>query len=267
MPSSPELAWPQSAWIDDGERRFVARLERASPCESAVTRLIQGIYDREPGSARGILRHRILATAAQPSEMCWGMVKLAAKRMKCGVSESALAPGRELIELGPVALAPGICGEAIARIAGESPMALARRLAASIRLKGSRWASDRPIAAVLESAEGAILGWAVNSSASNKTLHAEVNLIQSYCRKHGKLPRGSRIHVTLKSCKMCAGMIWSAAEDPLSIRVFFDQDDPGPKARRTVLNPGSFERVRAAKADGRAEALHASVELAGNLLS
>jgi len=117
------------------------------------------------------------------------------------------------------------------------------------------------IAALLVSAEARILAWAVNSSARNKTLHAEVNLVQSYCRRTGApLPAGARIYTTLKSCKMCAGMIWSAARDPLSLRVFFGKDDPGPKARATVLSANSFERIRVAQAAGRPELAQARVE-------
>jgi hypothetical protein len=59
---------------------------------------------------------------------------------------------------------------------------------------------------------------------------------------------------------MCAGMIWQAAADPLSIRVFYDQDDPGPKARLTVLGAGTFERLRAARVAGRPEWIKIGLE-------
>jgi tRNA(Arg) A34 adenosine deaminase TadA len=115
-------------------------------------------------------------------------------------------------------------------------MALARRLAARIETRERRYASDRRIAAVLSDRDGSVLAWAVNSSARDKTAHAEVLLVQGYCRATGSvLPEGVRIHVTLKSCKMCAGMILNAAADPRSIRVYYDEFDPGPHARLTAL--------------------------------
>lgn len=45
---------------------------------------------------------------------------------------------------------------------------------------------------------------------------------------------------------MCAGMIWTCAEDVSLIKVFFLHDDPGSYAKHTVLNCGTTERKRAA---------------------
>ena len=44
---------------------------------------------------------------------------------------------------------------------------------------------------------------------------------------------------------MCAGLIWTAAEDIASMQIHFLEDDPGPLAKFTVLNPGTHERLRA----------------------
>lgn len=252
------------AWLDDGDRRFIARTDGHLPAESAITRLIQGIYERDPAQARRILRHRIRATVEEPTEMCWGMVRVAAKRLDRGVREEEhpLAPGQELIEVGCSGPGPGTFGDGTEFSAeAVDPMSIAKELATRVSLHELRHQSDRKIAALLLSEEGRILAWAINSSARNKTLHAEVSLVQSYCRRTGELlPAGSRIYTTLKSCKMCAGMIWSAAREPLSLRVYFDQDDPGPKARATVLNAGSFERTRAARMAGRPELRLACLE-------
>jgi tRNA(Arg) A34 adenosine deaminase TadA len=125
------------------------------------------------------------------------------------------------------------------------PMQVALALADQIAVVERRALSDRRIAAVLTDPSDRILAWALNSGATNKTLHAEVNLVQAYCfHSRAPLPRGAKVYTTLKSCRMCAGMIWSAAEDPLSLRVFFAKDDPGPLARQTVLNaPSLKERI------------------------
>jgi tRNA(Arg) A34 adenosine deaminase TadA len=243
------------AWIDDGTKRFVARApaDGRLPAESAVTRLIQGIYRSQPGQARRILRRRIRASAQAPSEMCWGMVKVAAKRIECGARIEERSGPAELVEVGgALAADPSTFGLGAPELGSdrlrlrEDPMSLALALAASVPVHERRSLSDRRIACVLADRDGRVLAWAVNSSSADKTLHAEVNLVQSYCRATQRpLPSGAQVFTTLKSCKMCAGMIWTAAEDPLSLKVFFAQDDPGPKARRTVLNAGSFERERA----------------------
>jgi hypothetical protein len=44
---------------------------------------------------------------------------------------------------------------------------------------------------------------------------------------------------------MCAGAIWTAAEDPLSVQVYFAEFDHGRNAKSTILDPGSAERRRA----------------------
>jgi hypothetical protein len=178
------------AWIDDGDRRFLARCAGSSSSESAVTRLIQGIYGLEPRQARRILRRRILATAACPTEMCWGMVRVAAKRLSPGIelAEHPLGPGQRLIEFAETSAAAspwGTASELAPGLAGLEPMALARELAASVGARETRSLSDRKIAAVLVSAQGERLGWAVHSGAADKTRHAEVNLVQSYCQGGG----------------------------------------------------------------------------------
>src|SRR4051794_7209716 len=52
---------------------------------SAIVILIQGIYEADPQMARKILRNPIFSTAT-PTEMCLGMVKVAAKRVHFGIS-------------------------------------------------------------------------------------------------------------------------------------------------------------------------------------
>jgi tRNA(Arg) A34 adenosine deaminase TadA len=117
-------------------------------------------------------------------------------------------------------------------------MAVARKLI--------RPSEGLPVAALLISADNQILSAALNCNSKNRTLHAEVNLIQCFYRNHRKkIPSGSKIITTLKACKMCAAMIWSSAEQIESTEIFFGEMDEGKHARETVLNPGTFERKRA----------------------
>jgi tRNA(Arg) A34 adenosine deaminase TadA len=210
-------------------------------------RLIQGIYESEPLNARRIVRNRILTTAARPTEMCWGMVRMAAKRMSGGirVEDHPLPPGHTLVELGEVAVPTATLP--IEREPQESWMSFACRLAAQVEPLEHRYQSNRRIAALLVSPQDELLGWALNSNSNNKTLHAEVKLIQAFCNRAGsRVPPGTRLYTTLKSCKMCAGMIWESAGDPAALKVYFAENEPpGPKLWLTVLDPGSFERERA----------------------
>ena len=53
---------------------------RAELLESAITRLIQGIYDEYPDQARQLLRHRIFSTA-EPTLLDQAMVKVGARKL------------------------------------------------------------------------------------------------------------------------------------------------------------------------------------------
>ena len=225
---------------------------------SPIVDLVQGIYETEPLQARRILRNRIYSTT-MPTEMCRGMVKLAAKSLTApitkamGVTSAAefKSQYKRLVELGTHHQSPGkpyphsLWQNPQPPCSDQDFMRLARALAATIIREGQRYECDRPIAALLVSTDGKILSWGLNSSTRNKTLHAEVNMLQSFHQRTGVgLPAGSRIYSTLKPCRMCAGMIWQCAQDITSIKVYYDEFDAGPNARETILNPRSQERRR-----------------------
>jgi hypothetical protein len=97
------------------------------------------------------------------------------------------------------------------------------------------WA--RPIAAVLVDADGRVLGAGVNSNSINKTLHAEVNLIQSYfLQTHQSLPAGATLYVTHKPCKMCAAMIYESSPAGQPIQVRYLHEELGCRSRFTILD-------------------------------
>ena len=51
-----------------------------------------------------------------------------------------------------------------------------------------------------------------------------------------KIPAGTRIYVTHKPCKMCAGMIYHWSEDPRSIQVRYLKEETGGLSRSTILD-------------------------------
>ena len=248
------------AWVDDGATRFLARCDLPRPwADSALVRLIQGVWEREPSQARRILRKRIsLASSSSPTEMCLGMVKVAAKRLDCIEARSPDSLLNE-IEFEPMSAPPlpgwveGFDASGVRSHAAYLRLALDLvTQMEGVPAPGERYLRDRRVAALLVSEEGLLLGAAINTNSLNRTRHAEINLIQGYChRTGGPIPRGARLYITLKSCKMCAGMIWAAALDPASLEVIYVHDDPGPLARLTVLTPGSHERKRASQSAPR----------------
>lgn len=227
---------------------------------SSVFGLIHGVYDLFPEKARELLRHRIFTTS-EPTEFCRGAVKVSAKRLSLlgpdGQNEidfSKLPANTQYIEI--PAPAPPTIPEGLTRFESEINesrnstlgfMELALNFAQAIPRSGPRYQQDRKIAAVLASREGQLLAWGVSTNSRNRTQHAEYNLLRNYYDRTGQpLPQGARIYTTLKPCKMCAGAIWTCAEDPLSLQVFYEEEDRGRNARSTILDSGSAERKRAA---------------------
>jgi len=223
---------------------------------SALTQLIQGIYEFYPEMARKRVRNRIYATFS-PTEMCLGMVKVAAKRLTANVTPKnhGLTHLLDPIEIRgfnrPIFEMSGI--EPYKKVSLINPthsdfMNISIQRASEMPQKEQRYLSNRPIVAILVSKENQLLSWAQNTNSKNRTLHAETLLIQNYytLTQQG-LPIDSKIYTTLKPCKMCAAMIWQSAEDIRRLKVFYQTFDPGPNAAQTVLNPPSFERKRASR--------------------
>lgn len=221
---------------------------------NAISNLIQGIYDTYPKIARSILRNRIYSTQSTPTALCFGMVKIAAKRITYGIQ-----PIRNFLELKfnfveiqfrrnpsshssfPISYPKSIQSH-------EEFVSLALQLAQTIQRNSVQYQSDRPIAALLvktdpNTAKKELLAWATNSNSHNRTLHAEVNLIQNYFQNTRSLiPKHVAIYTSLKPCRMCAGMIWHSSVDRNSLKVYYGNDDPGPGAKNTILSPFTFDR-------------------------
>jgi tRNA(Arg) A34 adenosine deaminase TadA len=236
---------------------------------SAVVRLIQGIYATEPEKSRVLVRNRIYTTASL-TMMDRGIIQVAAKRATDRILDEALLdvalgdqknfeiPERKIDlsetlnglstaleyeshpHLTPSAhLVPDVVRD------DKAWMALAVRLThptqVSRESRAALFLSNRPVAAILVSKTGELLEWALNTNAVNKTLHAELNLVQSFYRKFkSNLPAGSKLFTTLKPCKMCAAMLFDAVEDMRNFEVVYGEDDPGPNARNTALE--NFQR-------------------------
>jgi len=212
---------------------------------SAVVKLLQGLFDRYQDHSFFILRNRIYTTAPAQA-MCQGMVKIVAKRLHGSLA--ACDHGVPLTEEKVLVGREGLLAEEIFQNQELQPspqkVQEARKASMLAWLRGIAGMNargevlhdyHRDIACLLTDAAGEVLACGLNSNSKNKTLHAEVNLVQRYFKEQGrKLPRGAKLYTTRKPCKMCAGMIHDWSEEPSSLEIHYAEDDRS--SRSTVLD-------------------------------
>ena len=238
---------------------------RAELLESAITRLVQGIYDEYPEQARQLLRQRIFSTA-EPTLLDQAMVKVGARKLTSLLDSNRdrfpLDSGETDSEKAPLAGLFNACSFHEVSAQGAPPPFLgypnlpegltlpSQTIEAAPTLwnelltqltrvgtkKQERHQSDRPISALLLSKEGRLLTWAHNRSSENPTHHAELSLLLDWARTHSSpIPPGSVLLCSLKPCKMCAAAIVQAASGQ-NLKVYYLLDDPGPLAKNTALD-------------------------------
>ncbi len=213
---------------------------------SAVVKLLQGLFDHHIDHSFFILRNRIFTTASVTA-MCHGMIKVAAKRAQGNVAavdhnvpiplekvlvgdDSLLASVRFLSAENQLPL------EEIKGFEQECKRAWVQKIAALNARGDILHDYDRGIACLLVDSAGEVLAYGLNSNSKNKTLHAEVNMVQRYYREKGmRLPVGAKLYTTRKPCKMCAGMIHDWCENPATLEISYLEDDKS--SQNTVLDP------------------------------
>jgi tRNA(Arg) A34 adenosine deaminase TadA len=117
---------------------------------------------------------------------------------------------------------------------------------ALLNLHDSKDPDGKYVATLMVNKKGTVIAWGLNTNKVNKTLHAEVNMLQSYNRYVGLasgIPAGARIYTTLQCCQMCAGMIASVAENPATLHVYYGMTDPTQKVRQTELGRRHMETL------------------------
>lgn len=201
-------ALASEAWILSENRLYLSRFPvGAEAPSSAVLKLIQGLWEREGRGALRLLRHPIQTTHLV-RDFERDFVKVAAKSVR-QVAESA-PTGYEIVEIG----GDGLFAADFVRIADRDP-----------------------VRAILRDEHGTELLRSESGAGKNRTLHAEVLLVQEWFRQSGKrLPSGATIDVSHKPCRMCAGLIchWSDPEKP--VRVFYQHMVNGCRSRVTELD-------------------------------
>lgn len=218
---------------------YAAVAPRAS--RTAVFELVQGVYEAFPGQAHALLRARILTTAP-PRPLDRAVVQVAAKRLTAGVSP---CEPQDVVrfDVSPFARRARATARRRARVRCDDPAEVVDIAQALPRGTGPLAAQDRPVVAALAGPDGRVLGATRNTAGRNRTLHAEVNLVQGWWAQHRTpLPDGSTVYVSLQPCRMCAALLAHAAGGRLT--VCYGAPDPGRFARGTALQRGGpvFER-------------------------
>lgn len=238
----------ETAWIELPNGEVLAA--------STIPLLIESVYEtesrREVSRARSILRERIYSTAP-PSISDRELVKVAAKRLTVPVATPPDFSAHPPLHLSPPRGLPDFEGEARAarlqtaignRVREDDVPVLLSELAARAETGERRWASDRPVSAILLGPDGRVAAFAWNTNSVIRNRHAEWNLCELLRIRGERIARGSTLYVSLKPCRMCAARIWECAEDPRSLSVVYLENDPGRLAQGTLLDARSPARER-----------------------
>jgi tRNA(Arg) A34 adenosine deaminase TadA len=220
---------PKAAWLptDDGVWAVSGPL-----WPTPAFALMQAVWDYDPRRAHARLRRRI-RTSAPVTPLDHAAAQVAAKRVAyVPPGQGSLPPITDLTSVALVAA--GRWSEALVPASSrlDDPTRLDGWLDAPVGPLATR---DRPLLAALVDADGAVLMAARNTAGTNRTRHAEVNLVAAWAAQTGgPLPPGARVVCTLRPCRMCAAMLLHGHAGGLD--VVFLHDDPGRLARGTSLD-------------------------------
>jgi deoxycytidylate deaminase len=215
---------------------------RSQDPQSSLWHLIQGIWQEYSPEARAILRERIYTTE-KLSPLNHGIIKIAAKRVAAAQNpdeiEKILANAKNKIQIQFTNCyqPPSEYRKQLnQKLTQEEIIQLLKNLAAIAPKTEHRHQQARAVGAIILDKNNTVLALAHNTNHQNKTLHAEVNLLQAWPRAHNQpLPDGSRIITSLEPCKMCAGLIHSRTENLKNFRLEFLENDHGPATRQNWL--------------------------------
>lgn len=236
---------PQTAWLQHENKTYWAQshteFHGSGLPNSALVLLLQGLFDLFRDHTFFILRQRIYLNY-QASEMDLGMIKVVAKRWSLGAWPPE-DPGK-LIEI--QAGDDGFFKASIPEVTAQSSLptisslgfdthsvkSALSQLESCVTRKGDLHDQSRPLAAILTDGNGQVLQTSVHQGSINKTLHAEIDLLQKIFRKGIRINSSMRLYVPMKPCHMCAGMIHQCGIQ----KTWYLRDDPGSMARGTVLD-------------------------------
>lgn len=228
---------------------YAHHIQTTNSPTTAITKLIQGISEFYKENAHFMLRNRIYCSYA-PQQKCLGMIKVAAKRFtfieQYEYNASALPYTFVEVKYNFTFTDNPQIREYLSHIVLKNDNDC-MQLALSLKEKGNNTfslsLSDRKIAAILVDAQYQLLAYGLNSNSTNRTRHAEINLIYQYFHNYQqKIPANTKLFTSLKPCIMCANMIWECAEDITQVKVFYHENDYGSYTKNTVLDKDFFAK-------------------------
>ena len=228
--------------VHDDTVLFTASAPPEHAPASAVFDLLQAIHHAFVGRAHLVSRRRLLSTAAPSAfdreavrlfggKLCanvparagslpplrWRDLTAATEQAREGAQQKSALPTPTL----PLTSEEALVSHAVA-------LAEAPSTSAPLALR------DRAVAALLVDDAGRVLCAARNTNGTNRTLHAEVNLLQRWWARHrSPVPAGTRVVTSLQPCRFCAELILKCA--PQLTEVLYARPDPGRLARGTAL--------------------------------
>lgn len=239
MPSTEQLAWIQTP-----DTLFFARCRKSAPAPtSAAIKLLQGIFDLHRDHSFFILRNRMYLSYT-PERQDLGMIKLLAKRhavspeipdftdaTEIGVPDDpyfTIQSRRYLIRHEP--------GTPVV-----DPLETLAAMELQIPVETILHDSPRKIVAYAFDGERGLLTATAHSGVVNKSLHAEVCLIQDLHRAgHARFPVDGTLVVSMKPCRMCAAMIADFLPENFRGKILYRDDNDGSRTRGSVLDGQSY---------------------------
>lgn len=102
--------------------------------------------------------------------------------------------------------------------------------------------NHRNISAIAADVTGVIIGQTINTAMNNKSLHAEVNLIQNLIFTKTHLTSSVKnIYITDKPCQMCAGLIYEFINYyNLEIKIYYFNNVHGIRSKNTILDKTNY---------------------------
>lgn len=239
MPFSEQLAW-----IRTPDQIYFARCRKSAPAPtSAAIKLLQGIFDLHRDHSFFILRGRIGLNYA-PERQDLGMIKLLAKRYETAEPPADLSQGTEIGAPDAPYYPTASRRYLIDHAPGAKINDLGETLAcfeAQIPLEKIPHDSPRKIAAFALDGAGLLLHATAHSGVINKSLHAEVCLIQDLHRAgHARFPVNGTLVVSMKPCRMCAAMIADFLPADFRGKILYRENNDGSRTRGSVLDGAGF---------------------------
>lgn len=239
------------AWVThQNTTYFVRSLKEVFQPTSAAQKLMQEIFEKFHDQSFFILRNPIFTTAEKDAAT-QSMVKVIAKRIRFSQDQLQMQTlTSQKIELGDPNL---FFSKSEDQLNSELAVAdfwtptknheefniqqarlLLERTLATIPQGPVLHDYHRAIVAVLVNENHQVVSITKNTNARSKSLHAEINLVQSWFSKNQcKIPKGFKIFTSLKPCRMCADLIAHCSAD--DVPVYYLHNDPGPLAQGSQI--------------------------------